>query len=265
MHQPYPTPANSRRFQRRRRIACCAAVVVLAAGLAVFVVSRRGQTDRAGDPDPRPTARDADLAELAEAERHAERGEYLTALEHVDRAIALRPERVEPHLLRAELLFREHRSDEMIPSLKRAIELDPARFEAHANLAYALRYTGRLNEAEREARWCLSRRPDFVPVRRILAEIHRDRGDLDAARDEVRRALQFDPHDLDSRLLEADLLIYGREFEAAYERLTPLLPRHPRNRRLLAALARSAQMTGRLDEAAGYRAELTEAGTAEAR
>jgi predicted Zn-dependent protease len=244
---------------------CCAALVVVAAGVAVFVASGRERTERRGDPDAHPAVQDASLAELAQAERLARRGDYLAALEQVDRAIALRPERVEPHLLRAELLFREHRSDEMIPSLKRAIELDPARFEAHANLAYALRYTGRLDEAEREARWCLSQRPDFVPVRRVLAEIHRDRGDLDAARDEVRRALQFDPHDLDSRLLEADLLIYEREFEAAYERLTSLLPRHPRNRRLLAALARSAQMTGRLDEAARYRAELTKARAAEAR
>jgi len=144
----------------------------------------------------------------------------------------------------------------MIPWLKRAIKLEPERFEAHANLAFALRYAGRLDDAEREVRWCLQRKPRFVPALRIQAEIHRDRGNLQQAADELQRALAIDPRDLDSGLLQANLLLYERKYEAAYGRLVPLLQRHRRNRRVLAALERAARMTGRADEAARYRDRL---------
>jgi tetratricopeptide (TPR) repeat protein len=245
-------------LRRSPRCAWCVVIATIAGVVATtvfFTRSRDVPTERAADSSA--DSANEELAELGQAHQAAQRGDFETALAHVDRAVELGADRVEIHLLRAELLFRLFRSDEMIPSLERSLELEPSRFEAHANLAYALRYVGRLDEAEREARWCLSQRPEFVPARRILAEIHRDRGDPDAAWEEVQRALEADPRDLDSRLLEANLLIYRREFESAHERLTPLLRRHRWNHRLLAALTRTAQMTGRDKEAAAYRADLS--------
>jgi tetratricopeptide (TPR) repeat protein len=247
-----------------------AAALVLLAGVvaAVFAVRAWRQAPPASDgtaasqPSGEAAGADEAATELTKARSDAERKDYRSALDHVDRAIELRPQAVDGYLLKSELLFRLHRSDEMIPWLKRAIQLDPQRFEAHANLAYALRYSGRLDEAEREVRWCLQRRPRFVPAVRIQAEIQRDRGNLKQAADELRRALEIDPHDLDSRLLQANLLLYQRQYEAAYRRLVSLRPSHPRNRRVLAALERAARMTGRPDEAARYRDELTQSGPA---
>lgn len=244
---------------RRRRLA--AAIVLLGAVTGTVVAVRSWPEP---SPDATESADDDEYATmLARARADAGQKDYRVAMEHADRAIALRPRRVEPYLLKSELLFRLHRSDEMIPLLQRAIALEPARFEAHANLAYALRYAGRLDDAEREARWCLERRPKFVPALRILAEIHRDRGDLDPAMAELQRALKINPHDLDSGLLHADLLLYQRQYQAAYDRLRPLLQDHPQNYRLLAALERTARLTGRPEEAVRYRSRLQKLRTAD--
>ncbi len=250
---PAGSARNSARRPAARRLAPWIALAVLVAAVGVFLRLQRAPTRRADQPAVRVAAPD-DVA-LAHARTHAERGEFEAALDQADRAIELNPDRIDAWLLRSEFLFRLHRSDEMVPALLRAIELDPERFEAHANLAYALRYVGRLDDAEREALWCLARNPRHVPVRRVLAEVRRDQGDIDAALREVRLALEHDPQDLDARLLEADLLIFLREFESAWSRLAPLLSQHPDNPRFLTALARAAQMSGRPDEAARLRAE----------
>jgi tetratricopeptide (TPR) repeat protein len=242
---------------RRRRIAAAVVLIGVIAGGVVLVRSWPRPSPDSPEPELESTANDEYSSAMTLARADAEKKEYRSALDHADRAIALHPENVDAYLLKSELLFRLHRSDEMIPWLQQAIKLAPARFEAHANLAYALRYAGRLDDAEREVHWCLKRRPKFVPALRILAEIHRDRGDLKQAMAELKRALEIDPHDLDAGLLESNLLLHQRNYQAAYDRLVPLLQRHPRNRRVLAAIERAARLTNRPDEASRYRERLT--------
>ena len=96
----------------------------------------------------------------------------------------------------------------------------------------------------------------IAALRRVLAEVRRDQGDVDEALAEVRRALRGNPGDLSSRLLEAQLLIFQREYEAAYQALVPLSAEQPTHQRLLALLAQAAQLSGRGEDAARYREQL---------
>src|SRR5690606_26520022 len=119
----------------------------------------------------------ADSAFLA-AQAELSGGNVDAAMAQVEQTLRADPGHVDAYLLKAELLFRTHRSDEMIPVLERALTHDADRLEVHANLAYALHYAGRLDEAEQQVQWCLQRRPDHAAVRRVLASLLRDRGDI---------------------------------------------------------------------------------------
>lgn len=193
------------------------------------------------------------LIELALGRRAAEQQDYEAALLHIDRATVLEPDSISANLLKGELLFRLHRADEMPHALEAVLRIDPDHFEAHANMAFSLRYSGRLDEAEEHVKWCLSRQPDFLPVRRIRAEIFRDRGDTDRALSEIREVLKSHSADLESRLLEAELLMYNRDFEAAYRSLSPLSATSRQHHRFAALMAQLCQLLGKDAESAVYR------------
>lgn len=234
-----------------RRVARGVVLGVLAAGIGWGLWQQR---DRAPPPQVGKPPAGPDL--LAKARELAAQGDDHGALALTDEAVRARPDDAEALLLHSEVLFRLHRSDEMIPHLRRVIERQPERFEAHANLAFAYQFAGDLERAEAEARWCLARRPEHAGVRRVLAEVRRDQGDMDGALAEVRRAQEGDAGDVQSRLLEAQLLIFQREYEAAYQALVPLYAEQLTNQRLVALLAQSAQLSGRDEEAARYREQL---------
>ncbi|MEZ6040440.1 MAG: hypothetical protein R3C20_08035 [Planctomycetaceae bacterium] len=200
----------------------------------------------------------SEFTDLSTARRAAQRGDYEAALQEVDHIIESQPDSVPANLLKSELLFRLYRADEMRPVLGNILRQAPDHFEAHANLAFALRFSGELDEAEKHVDWCLSRRPDFLPVARIKAEIYRDRGDADRALLEVHHILKMHPNDVDTRILEAELMMYQREFEAAYQSLKPYSGSSQHNHRLMALMAQLCQLIGKDAEAAEYRDRLND-------
>jgi predicted Zn-dependent protease len=115
-----------------------------------------------------------------------------------------------------------------------------------------------LDEADLHVKWCLERQPDFLPVRRIQAEILRDRGDSESARKMVRELLLAAPRDLDCHLLQAELSMYGREFELAYQSLLPLDDQFRPDHRFASTMAQLCRITGRAEKALEYDAVLNE-------
>jgi tetratricopeptide (TPR) repeat protein len=254
-----------------RTISVCLVLVIMIA-IAGVVVWRVFQK-----PSARTASRSAelheDLWELSKARRAAERGDFETALQHADNAAAMlskttgssgdsnrssQPDSIAVYLLQSELLFRLHRTDEMLQPLETVLQLAPDHFEAHANLAFALRFCGMLDEADLHVKWCLERQPDFLPVRRIQAEILRDRGDSESARKMVRELLLAAPRDLDCHLLQAELSMYGREFELAYQSLLPLDDQFRPDHRFASTMAQLCRITGRAEKALEYDAVLNE-------
>ena len=198
---------------------------------------------------------DAGVA-LSLAELYYRTLRYDESLPWVQQAARLQPDRARTWLLLAEVLDHLKRPGDMLQPLRKAIQLESDLYPAHANLAYALRFSGSPEEAETEARWCLARQPEDILVRRWLAMILRDRGQYDAAMKEIRLAIAGSPTDVDCRIVEADLLLFRREAEAAYNVLMPLYRVHSNRRDYLRSLASAAAMSGRREESRRYQQEI---------
>lgn len=252
-------------------IAACLILVTLIA-VSVVVVWRVFQKPSARTAS-HPAELREDLWELSKARRAAERGDFAAALQHAENAAAMLPnttgssvdsnrssqsDSIAVYLLQSELLFRLHRTDEMLSPLEAVLQLDPDHFEAHANLAFAQHFCGMLDEADQHVQWCLERQPDFHPVRRIQAEILRDRGDSESALRAVRELLLAAPRDLECHLLQAELLMYGREFELAYQNLLPLDEQFRPDHRFASTMAQLCRVTARNEKAVEYDAVLNE-------
>ena len=198
---------------------------------------------------------DAGVA-LSLAELYYRTQRYVESLPWVEQAARLQPDRARTWLLLAEVLDQLKRPGDMLQPLRKAIQLDSDLYPAHANLAYALQFSGIPEEAETEARWCLARQPEDIRVRRWLAMILRDRGQYDAAMNEIRLAIAGSPTDVDCRIVEADLLLFRREAEGAYNVLMPLYRVHSNRRDYLSVLASAAAMSGRREESRRYQQEI---------
>tara|TARA_R110002095_G_scaffold174863_6_gene152248 strand:- start:3337 stop:4476 length:1140 start_codon:yes stop_codon:yes gene_type:complete len=176
-------------------------------------------------------------------------GDSERALKYATRSIELGANQAQNYMLVADILRQAGRTSEMSGPLKQALYLEPELFEAHLNLAYAALYTGDLESAEREARWCLERQPASIISLRYLALINRNQGEMEAAVAQVDQALLIDPQDFESLLLKADLLIFQRKGQQAYDLLKPFYAERQTDRRFLSALARAAGLSGKREEA----------------
>ncbi|WP_329188878.1 tetratricopeptide repeat protein [Actinacidiphila glaucinigra] len=173
----------------------------------------------------RPTAPDAhmDLAYcLWDQDKDTE------CLESVDRALALRPDRVRTltfkvevlcslrrwneaeavarrargghpgiaaaHVATAQVLADTYRREEALPHLRRALQLDPEHEWACRLLIDTLAGLGRSEEAEQAAEALLGRVPDAVSVRCRLAAVLRERHRYDEALAQCERAVADAPY-----------------------------------------------------------------------
>lgn len=183
------------------------------------------------------------LAELYFRDRIPE-----SALPHALAAARLAPNRAQTFLLIAEIHDELHDYAAMIEPLQAAIAIDPGSYDARLNLAYASNRIGDLETAEVQAKWCLNANPREVSALRILATIARDQGRFADARSFIAKAQQIQPEDVDCRILEADMLLYERQPQAAYERLKEIFNAHRSTVRYLGALARAAALAGDREE-----------------
>lgn len=178
------------------------------------------------------------------------------ALHHAQRAAELDPSQASTHFLVAELFDELDRHADMIPALRAVLDLQPENYAAHLNLCYAYGKTGQPTAVRKESTWCLTRNPKDFHARRWLATAARDEGRIEEAKAEIRKALELAPEDLNCRLLEAELLLFERQAEQAFQRLQPLVKRYPDELRLAALLAQAAAAAGRSEDAEKYRREV---------
>ena len=165
------------------------------------------------------------LRAAEEAQKLAHRGDHLSAVAALEKAVALDPEFANAHgNLGAEFAVL-HRYGEAAAELERAAALDPSAAWLQSNLAFALWQSGKPMEAEQWARravalpssnakahyvlgWVLSQRPEkraeaieqlqiaargFPPAHRTLADVYMRAGEIDLAKQEAQRYLSTDP------------------------------------------------------------------------
>jgi superkiller protein 3 len=178
------------------------------------------------------------------------------ALPYARRSSELNPDDPQSHFLLAELLDDLQRSSEMIAPLQKVIDIELDNYAAHLNLSYAYSEAGQAERCQEEAEWCLARNPNDVHAYRFVAQAQRDQGQREAAMETIRQALTLDPYDLECRLVEAELLLFERRADEAFDNLEPLCESHQNDRRLAALLARAAAAAGRADEAEKYRQQV---------
>ena len=187
--------------------------------------------------------------QLSLAELYFQNQKPEAALPFAVKAASLAPDRAQTFLLLAEIHDDMLHPEKMIEPLQQAIRLEPDFYEAHLNLAYAYNKTGQPTLAEEQARWCLGLNAREVAALRILAAAARDLGDFKAAKQHLKAASQIEPLNLDCRILEADLLLYERKPQEAYDRLRELYDSQQQTVRYLGALARAAASAGKREEA----------------
>jgi tetratricopeptide (TPR) repeat protein len=134
-------------------------------------------------------------------------------------------------------------------------------FSARANylLAGILHRKGSLPEAVPHAELAIELDPDNAEYRLLLARIHRDAGEYDAADAVYRQALELsgdaalrDRIRLEAGLARAEGLEAAGETGQALAGYSGLLDEHPGEVEVLAAAANAAAELGRFDEAAAY-------------
>jgi cytochrome c-type biogenesis protein CcmH/NrfG len=160
-------------------------------------------------------------AALTNANQHA------VALVHIERALALRPDRIKPHRNIAHILVKERRYAEALPhlelvlardpadvkalilkgvalmnleqadaallQLRLALELEPAHTVARTDLGLALVKLHRTPEAIEEYHRAITFDPKAAPPHVGLARAYLTLGRMDLAREEYRIVQRFDP------------------------------------------------------------------------
>jgi tetratricopeptide (TPR) repeat protein len=139
-----------------------------------------------------------------------------------------------------QITSRSEDANKAIDSLKKAFTLDPSSQQISDDLAEIYYQSQRIRDAVVEAQSILSRDPDNLPARRLLARIYvRLLGDLSNtsgqhdtlvhATDQYREILRLDPTDIDAALWLARLYRLQNEQDQAEAVLKTLLAREPAN------------------------------------
>lgn len=120
-------------------------------------------------------------------------GQYENALEAADRAIEIESGNGEWHGIRGAILLSMARYDESIVALEAAVELSPDLTDARCNLALAYQNVCRLEEAGCAYGAVIDRWPENAAAHAGLGRTQRLQGDLGAAINSFRRAVDLNP------------------------------------------------------------------------
>ncbi len=135
-----------------------------------------------------------------------DRGRTAEAVEHLERAIALKPDHELAYYLLGLARRQQKRLDEAERWLREALKISPEYVEALAVLAEVLAEEKRLDEAEQTARRALELDPRSAVATASLAAIRLRQGLDEEGLELLRTAVSLDPHDASLRLRLADEL-----------------------------------------------------------
>jgi adenylate cyclase len=130
------------------------------------------------------------------------------------RALELNPNYATAHQWLAECLFSQGRFPESLAENERAHELDPLSLIINASYASSLGGVGRYDDAVKQAHKTIDLDPDLVPGHEILGQIYEDRGKLDEAIAEYRKANELESTPANFAMLAHAYAKTGRVAEA---------------------------------------------------
>ena len=187
--------------------------------------------------------------ELSLAELYTDQRRFQEALPHIEKSIELKPDRIESYLLYAWALEELGRFAEMRAPLEMAIRIDPMHYFARSMLGFAYLQSGQIELASEQVSWCLQSDRKNGFVQETAAAVERERGNLDKAFEHAISAMKLSPERLDPLLIAADVLMYHKKPEEAYELLRDRYETGENAIRFLGAFARAASGSGHRSEA----------------
>jgi len=130
-----------------------------------------------------------------------QQGQTDEALDHYQRALALKSDYADAHYNFGVILLRLGQPDAGIAQLEAAVRFDPDHVKAHNNLGIALMEAGRLAEAIGHFQQALERQPKFTSARINLALALSRQGHFDQAISHVQQVLKLNPGDAEAQKL----------------------------------------------------------------
>jgi tetratricopeptide (TPR) repeat protein len=191
--------APEERPARRRMIFVYSAIVLL----ALFV----------------PVAKAKQYAvDFSRGEAALDHNDLNTAIAHLQKYVAARPDDVIGHALLGSAFQQAERFDEAAREFERSLEIEPDYPYAQVSLARIYAYQKKTDKAlELFARGMPRAEPD-APTFYMYAVALKDAGKLPDAETKIRRAIQLDPKYADAHKLLAEILaMEGKKDEAAAE------------------------------------------------
>lgn len=134
-----------------------------------------------------------DLYHVEAADKHALAGRYDAAVEEIQKAIAINPDRARTHRLWGVMLMSQRKLDKAEERIRKAIELRPDDRRAHWNLAKVCALLGKRDEAEQTYKKAIELDPFHVPARLDFARFLLEMGRGDEAVAQLTEAAQVEP------------------------------------------------------------------------
>jgi protein O-GlcNAc transferase len=174
-------------------------------------------------------------------------GKLEMAVEHLQRALALRPDYAEAHLTLAQALRDQGRLAAAAESMERGLALMPQLAEAHSNLGLLYGALGKRDAAVESFRKALAIKPDFAWAHCNLGNVQAEQGDLSAAIESYRRALAIQPEHVEAWVNLGNTFNAQDDVDAAVECYRKVLSIKPDHAVAWVNLCAPLQAQGNLD------------------
>jgi len=172
------------------------------------------------------------------------RNDTSSAIEHAERALALRPR---SHSMRAELavaLMQAGRLDEARRQLEQAIAIGPKRWRYHCELGLLLARQGDVQQAEREYRRAVELRPELEKPQHHLAEFYLRQGRTADAQRQLDVILKLFPGSRTAEINQVFVLSQQGQHDDATRLANSLVADNPEDWRVQLALGAVLNSSG---------------------
>jgi tetratricopeptide (TPR) repeat protein len=176
-------------------------------------------------------------------------GNINAAMEHLVRALLIKPDYHDARYQLAKLAMERHRYALAKHNLEVLLNVEPDNPELRYRMAETLLRLKEHTAMEREYRALIARAPQNVELHMKLAEGLRETGRDDEARAEYEAILAIEPANVEARYCIASIEERRHHLEKSERWLSEGLVKHPNDASLHLGLARVRRRQGRMDEA----------------
>ncbi len=188
-----------------------------------MTIARDGQTDNAGNAG----RRGRESAYIRRARQLERGGQYPEAIESLQKAMEIAPDKASYCLMLAELYRAQHMIEPALEAVKRACELDPEDSACQEALLQMYIEYGRLDAAIVECQRILKSQPKSVLALDVLGLAYLQQGYFDKALRITTKLIHLNPTDSTNHFKRAVLLQQKGDCARAIEEFTRVIEMEP--------------------------------------